>query len=94
LFTDEEKRSVRREIENQQRAGSHVNIIVLYEVYETPEYLYLVLEPARRGTLHQMLVLRRRLPEAEAMRILQQLLRAIAHLHECGVIHCDVKPHK
>lgn len=30
--------------------------------------------------------------EAEASRVVRQLLEALAHLHGQGIAHCDVKP--
>lgn len=50
LISEEEKASVKREVELHLRLV-HPHIARLYEVYETPTHLYLVLEYADKGTL-------------------------------------------
>ncbi len=52
---------------------------------------YLVMEYIRGETLHARIG-RGELPIAEVLSILCQLVRAIAALGECGIVHRDVKP--
>ncbi|KAG5188569.1 hypothetical protein JKP88DRAFT_347858 [Tribonema minus] len=82
LFSDSEKACVLHEVENQLRIV-HRHIVRLYEVYETPNHLYLVLE---------MIYMRGFLKEIEAKRVAKQLLQAVAYLHAKGIVHCDIKP--
>lgn len=93
LFTEEEKASVANEIHNMFRVARHRNIIRLYETFETAEHVYLVLEKSTHGNLEQILQLRRKVTELEAMWVVKQLLDAVEYLHACGVLHCDIKPH-
>jgi hypothetical protein len=93
LFSEEEKATVKYEIENMFRAADHRNVIRLYETFETPEHVYLVMERATHGNLEQILQLRRKLTELEAMWVAKQLLDALEYMHSRGVLHCDVKPH-
>ncbi len=53
---------------------------------------YLVMEFLEGRTLDQLLQETRPLPEADALRIVSQLCDAIAHMHERGVVHRDLKP--
>ncbi|KAF8671043.1 hypothetical protein HU200_050322 [Digitaria exilis] len=57
--------------------------------------LYLVMEHAG-PSLEQVIGERRRVgrpfAEAEARRAVRRLLRAVAMMHERGVVHCDLKP--
>jgi serine/threonine protein kinase len=91
VFSEAEAASVQREIENQQRLVDQ-HVIRLYEIYDTPDHIYLVLERARFGTLEELLFVRRRLTELESKVIMKQILLALAYIHSQGVVHCDVKP--
>ena len=82
LISEEEKQSVRREIEVQLRFH-HPNIIRLYEVYEEAEKLHLVMEHATEGTLAESMP--RKVSERRACKIIYQLLVAVSHLHENGI---------
>ncbi|HVV49338.1 MAG TPA: serine/threonine-protein kinase [Polyangia bacterium] len=53
---------------------------------------YVATELVAGETLHQRLRRERRLPEAEALRIAGQICAAVAHLHERGFVHYDLKP--
>jgi len=92
LFSQEEQATIRYEIDHMFRANCHRNVIRLIETFETPDHIYLVLERASHGNLEQILQLRRKLTELEAMWVTKQLLDAIEYLHSKGVLHLDVKP--
>lgn len=68
------------------------HIIRLYEIYQSPEKLYLVLERAPCGSLEEFLYVRGRMSELGAKRVTRQLLDGLAYLHKVGVVHCDLKP--
>ncbi|CAM9711819.1 unnamed protein product, partial [Discosporangium mesarthrocarpum] len=91
LFSDAEKACVEREIQIQQRLVNN-HIIRLYEIYQSPEHLYLVQERAPCGSLEELLFLRGRLSELDAKRLVKQLLDGVSYLHASGVVHCDLKP--
>jgi len=53
---------------------------------------YLVMEFLDGESLSERLRARRRLPPREVLRVLQPMAEVLAHAHEVGVIHRDVKP--
>jgi serine/threonine protein kinase len=70
---------------------SHPNIVSIYDVGETDEFFYVVLEYVDGGDL------RRQMGDApwppdEAARLMITLARAVAYAHSVGIIHRDLKP--
>lgn len=70
----------------------HENVLRLYEVIKTPTFYYLVLEYCPHGTLHEYIRHRKKIPEAQAIDIMDQVLAGYKYLIEQGVIHRDLKP--
>lgn len=70
----------------------HPHVIQLYEIIETPEKLYLIMEYCSKGELFDLIVDMGRLPEVEASRLFRQILYGVEHLHRVGVAHRDLKP--
>jgi serine/threonine protein kinase len=71
----------------------HANIVEVYDVSSASESeQYLVVELLRGVTLRRLLEQHGALPAEVAASICVELLGAIAHAHDAGVIHRDVKP--
>ncbi|KAL4439129.1 hypothetical protein ABPG74_008904 [Tetrahymena malaccensis] len=70
----------------------HPNISQLYQIIETNDCLYLVLEYAQNGELFDFIVRKRRLTEQETCLVFAQMLNALEYLHDLGVSHRDLKP--
>ncbi len=84
----------RRFLAEAQAAASldHPNICTLHEVDQTPDgQLFFVMAYYEGETLKARL-LRGALPWREAVRIARKVALGLAHAHERGVIHRDVKP--
>lgn len=81
-----------REIDIMKKVGNHPNILKLYEVFETTQYLYLVLELVNGGELFDQIVARGEYSEQDASNIVRQIISAVAHLHANGIAHRDLKP--
>eukprot|EP00760_Papus_ankaliazontas_P012808 PhM_4_TR15569/c0_g1_i1/m.70534/K11481/AURKA; aurora kinase A len=82
---------LRREIEIQHHCR-HKNVTRLYAWFYDDDRIYLVLEYAAGGTLHNVIRDGKPLEEAVASRIMRELCRALAYLHERNVSHRDIKP--
>ena len=69
----------------------HSNIVPIYEVGEVEGQPYFTMKRLSGGTLSTRLAAGS-LDQREAARIMEKLARAIAHAHERGVLHRDLKP--
>ena len=74
----------------------HPNIVRMYETWEDPDGLYIVLELCAGGTLVKYrpasLSSSTTWSEPEAARILARILGAVSYLHvSCGLAHRDLK---
>ncbi|MFK7989556.1 MAG: protein kinase [Sandaracinaceae bacterium] len=70
----------------------HPNIVQVYDFGEADAQLFMALELIRGETLLHRLRTQGALPPAEAAWILDGVLAALAHAHQHGVLHRDVKP--
>lgn len=70
----------------------HKNIIQLYDFVQNARSMWLVLEHVDGFTLEEVLQKLGPLPVPAALAITLQLIDALAHLHEHGVVHRDVQP--
>ena len=72
--------------------SQHPNLVLLLDVFETDDHLYLVTELMRGGDLFQRLERVTTFSELVAAQLARQIISAVAYLHEHGVVHCDLKP--
>ena len=70
----------------------HENVVKLFEVHETPQTLFLVMEILTGGELFDRIIAKGHYSEADARKLAITILTAIKHLHENGVAHRDLKP--
>eukprot|EP00727_Mastigamoeba_balamuthi_P011737 m51a1_g7186 putative serine threonine-protein kinase mark2 isoform x3 (701) ;mRNA; r:97348-99849 len=69
----------------------HPNIIRLYEVIDTPEHMYLVMEHAAGGEVMDHILAHGRLRERDACRFFAQTAFALQYCHASGIVHRDLK---
>jgi len=73
----------------------HPNVVRLYEVIDTPNKLYLILEFADGGDMYDYLMKHvNGLNETLSRRYFQQICRALKYCHEMRVCHRDLKVNK
>ena len=71
---------------------NHINVIYVYEIIETAEYYYIVMEYCKRGELFNYIVKHQRLSEEEASIFFYQIINGVEHIHSKGIAHRDLKP--
>lgn len=72
---------------------SHPNIVNIYDVGTDGNDHFIVMEYVEGRTLKEWIQERGPLPVEEAIAIAKQVCAALAHAHERGIVHRDVKPH-
>ena len=74
----------------------HPNIIKLYEVFESTNSLYLIMEECYGGELFDRILKHienhEMYSEKQAAEIIKQLMSAIEYCHNKGIVHRDIKP--
>jgi serine/threonine protein kinase len=70
----------------------HVNVVRMYELFESPDCAGIVMELVAGGDLYEFIKGTQGLEETLAADIFQQILAGIIHLHSMGVVHRDLKP--
>lgn len=71
---------------------NHPNIVGAVDVGEANGFHYFVMEYVEGATVYDKLEKGERYSEKEALQIVIQTARALAHAHKAGFIHRDVKP--
>ena len=71
---------------------NHANIVQAIDVGEAGGYHYFVMEFVEGRTVYDDIAEGKAYTEAEALRIILQITRALKHAHAVGLIHRDVKP--
>jgi serine/threonine protein kinase len=70
----------------------HPHIIQLFEIIETSDDVYLIMDYACSGELFDYIVRHQRLAEPQACLFFQQIMDGLEHLHEFFICHRDLKP--
>ena len=71
---------------------AHPGVVAIYEFGEDDDTAYIAMEFVQGRNLDQVLAATPLLEEAQLLRIMDQLLSALAAAHEQGVWHRDIKP--
>lgn len=75
------------------RLVNHPNIVRLYDLFDTQDKLYFVLEHMAGGALYEVLASKNiHFSEERASAIIKDILCGLVYLHEKGIVHRDVKP--
>ena len=68
------------------------NIVQAYDVGQSGEYHYIVMEYVEGTTVYDLILEKKKLTEQEALPIIRQVAKALQHAHSRGFIHRDIKP--
>lgn len=90
LTSENLKKTVEHEIRILKKLR-HKRIIKLYEVIDTSRSIHLIMEYVDGGTVQQLVKRHKKLDEADAQRVLYQLVDAVSHCHAHNVCHRDLK---
>eukprot|EP01135_Chromosphaera_perkinsii_P003620 Nk52_evm29s249 gene=Nk52_evmTU29s249 len=69
----------------------HPNVIRLYEVFETSDQYFMVMEHVNGGELLDYILKKGKLDENETRRFMRQLVDAVSYIHSLGIVHRDLK---
>lgn len=69
----------------------HPNVIRTYQVIDSEEECYVVMQFASGGEMMDYLAVKSRLSEKEARKFFAQLLSGLDHIHQASVVHRDLK---
>lgn len=87
------KKFVPREIEALAKLSkvNHPFLTNMKEVFETPNRIFIILDLATGGDLLTYINARRYLKEEQAKKLTTQMLFALDHIHNLGIVHRDLK---
>ena len=71
---------------------SHPNLVAVHDISKVDDRVFMVMEYVRGSTLEQLSETLKGLSEAIALKLMIQLTRVVAYLHDHKVIHRDLKP--
>jgi len=71
---------------------NHPHILSLYDSGESQGFLYYVMPFVEGESLRQRVRREGQLPIGDAVRILREVVDALAYAHERGIVHRDIKP--
>ena len=69
----------------------HKYIVQLYEILQTPQHIYIVMEYCEGKDLMDYILSKQRLSEIESLKYFHQLINALFYLHSQNIAHRDVK---
>jgi len=87
----EDMNDIQREIEIM-GILDHKNVIKLFEIYDEPKKMQLVMELVQGGELFDKIVAMGNYTEASAAKVMFQLCDALKYMHAKDVVHRDLKP--
>ena len=70
----------------------HKNIIKLYEVMETAQKIYLIMEYCKGGELFNYIINKKHLTEKQSCKFFHEIIDALEYLHVQNIVHRDIKP--
>ena len=88
--TPEDYELVRQEI-SILKIVKHKYIVQLYEILQTPQHIFIIMEYCEGKDLMDYILTKTRLSELESLKFFQQLINALFYLHSQNISHRDVK---
>lgn len=83
---------VLHEVNMMKAVAGHPHIVHLEEFFDTPKFMFLVLELLEGGMLFDRVVQLKHYSESTASRLIKNFLLALEFIHSKGIMHRDLKP--
>lgn len=71
---------------------NHPNIVKTFDIFETSEYIHIVMEYMEGGMLYDSIEDGVKFEEADVIQFMRELLDGVLYLHQIGIVHRDIKP--
>ena len=91
IINSDDIERVEREIEILKNFNN-LNIIKIYDIFQTEENHYFIMEYCENGELFNYIVKKQKLNEKEASYFYYQLINGLEYIHSKNVVHRDLKP--
>jgi len=88
---DNDLEQIRREVDIM-KILNHDNIVTFIDHFENSEFIFIVMEYFKHGTLKDFMKSNKKLPEEECAKIIYQVGCGLKYLNGFGIIHRDIKP--
>eukprot|EP01052_Picozoa_sp_SAG31_P008175 SAG31_NODE_406_length_16063_cov_22.636056_7_plen_424_part_00 len=95
LRTERAITTTKREINIMRRLsemGSHPHVVNLYDVFESPDSIFIVMELVDGGQLFDRVIERGSYSETQAATVTYILASTLDYMHAIGILHRDLKP--
>ncbi len=70
----------------------HANIVACQSIEHAPTGRHLVMDYCEGGTLRSLMKEDLRLSVSQSLKLVIDVLEGLAHAHDRGIVHCDIKP--
>jgi len=83
---------LKQEITIMRTLSNSLNIVNLYDTYENPGRVYILMEKCTGGTLYDRIARGKSYSESMARIVFGDIIRTVQQCHLRGVLHRDIKP--
>jgi serine/threonine protein kinase len=90
-YDPKEMEYILREV-NIMKSMSHDNVVNTFDIFDSKEYLYIVLEFMEGGELFDVIANAGTFSEQNASQVMRDVIKGVQYLHMHAIVHRDIKP--